>query len=250
MPQADIWLLDSSDGMASRLTFGSTNEQTALWSPDGRDIVFTVVAGGGSLYRKPATGAGKEELVLESKVPAYADDWSSDGGSLLYEVLGEETGVDLWILRMAPNQESFPLVATKANEGQGQFSPDGRWMAYASDESGAYEVYVQPFPPTGGKWQVSTRGGAQPQWRRDGKEIFYIAADRNLLAVDVKTTPELLFGTPRPLFLTRVPALTENQIRNTYVPDEDGQRFLVLSYPEEPGGPVTLVLNWTAGLKR
>jgi Tol biopolymer transport system component len=116
------------------------------------------------------------------------------------EIAGPETGIDLWILRMAPKRESFALLATKANETQGQFSPDPRWIAYASDESGVYEIYVQPFPPTGGKWQVSTGGGVQPRWRRDGKELFYVAFDRTLMAVDVSTTPAISFGAPRRFF--------------------------------------------------
>jgi len=251
--QLDIWLLDSSGGTASRFTFGATSEATALWSPDGRDIVFTwneETGRPGSLYRKPATGGRKEELLLESKVTAYADDWSSDGRFLAYEIVGQETGVDLWILRLAPNRESFAFLATKANESQAQFSPDGRWMAYASDESRAYEVYVQPFPPTGGKWQVSTGGGVQPRWRGDGKEIFYIAPDRTLMAVEVKATPALSFSAPRALFPTRVHALTESQVRNAYLPTADGQRFLINGRLEEASTPFTLVLNWAAAVKR
>jgi Tol biopolymer transport system component len=253
--QGDVWLLDSSEGTASRFTFSATTEATPMWSSDGRDIVFTwneEAGRPGNIYRKPATGAGKEELLVESKgtASAYADAWSPDGGVLVYETAGLSTGFDIWILRMTPRRESAPFLTTKANEFQAQFSPDGRFLAYASDESGAYQVYVQPFPPTGGKWQVSTGGGVQPRWRGDGKELFYIAPDRSLMAVEVKTNPALSFSAPRTLFLTRVHALTEGQVRNAYDVSADGQRFLMVIRPEEASTPFTLVLNSAGGLKR
>jgi hypothetical protein len=150
---------------------------------------------------------------------------------------------------MSGGLEPFPFLQTEFNESQAQFSPDGKWIAYTSDESGAPEVYVQTFPVPGGKRRISTSGGSQPRWRQDGKELFYIAGDRKLMAVDVKLGAMLEAGVPKTLFAARI--LTLTAYRNHYAVTADGQRFLINSMIEEIGtGPISVVVNWTADLKR
>ena len=150
---------------------------------------------------------------------------------------------------MSGDRQPFPLLQTEFNEQQAQFSPDGKWIVYTSDESGAPEVYAQTFPTTGSKWRVSTGGGCQPKWRRDGKELFYIAADRKLMAVDVMLGATFEAGVPKALFGTRIFSLTD--FRNHYVATADGQRFLISSTIEETdANPMSIVVNWSADLKR
>ena len=152
---------------------------------------------------------------------------------------------------MFGDRTPFPYLQTDFVESHGQFSPDGRWIAYASDESGRAEVYIQSFPIGNGKWQVSTAGGDQPQWRGDGKELFYIAADRNLTAVAIGGGTALEVGRPEALFLTSVPISGIVDDRNQYVPTQDGKRFVVNTLTNaENAQPLTLVLNWAADLKK
>jgi hypothetical protein len=166
-------------------------------------------------------------------------------------VLSPKTNVDLWILPLFGDQKPAPFIQTEFIETQGRFSPDGHWVAYASNESGPYQVYVQSFPTSGGKWQVSTGGGAQPQWRHDGKELFYLAPDRKLMTVEINSTgPTFVPGVPKP-FSRRVSVLSSRPSGGTYYAvASNGQRFLVNTLAGEPALPLTVVLNWTAGLKR
>ena len=154
---------------------------------------------------------------------------------------------DLGVLRAAPGQKLQPFLATAANETQGQFSPDMQWIAYTSNESGSHEVYVRRYPSANDKWRVSTRGGAQAQWRRDGKELFYLAPDGRLMAAAVTPAAgRLETGPPRALFNTGITGSFVER-RNHYVVTRDGQRFLVnLSAEDENSAPITVVLNWTS----
>ena len=161
-------------------------------------------------------------------------------------------GFDLWLLPnpgAAPhNPKPVKLLGSPSDEIQASFSPDGRLIAYTSNESGAYQVYVQTYPLSDRKWPVSTNGGYEPQWRADGREIYYLSVDRKLMAVPIGPGPS--FGVPKPLFQTRVPAGVE-PLRIHYVPARDGQRFLVNTQIGDPApNPITVVLNWTAGLKK
>ncbi|MCA1660594.1 MAG: hypothetical protein LC642_08695, partial [Verrucomicrobiaceae bacterium] len=183
----DIWLFDLSRGIPSRFTTDPANDSNPLWSPDGSRIVFTSNREGvRNLYQKIASGGGNEEVLLKSTEEKVPDDWSSDGQFIVYQTINRKTKWDFWVLPMSGDRQPFPFLQTEFNEQAAQFSPDGKWIAYSSDESGAPEVYVQTFPASGGRWRVSTDGGRQPRWRRDGRELFYITADGKLMAVDVK----------------------------------------------------------------
>src|SRR5688572_11768275 len=201
------------------------------------------------LYQRAASGAGQDEALLKSDDSKLPNDWSADGRFILYQT---RTPTDLWVLPLSGEQKPFPFLQAEFSEGWGRFSPDGRWVAYTSNESGTWQVYVQSFPASGGKWQVSTNGGTHPQWRRDGKELFYISADRKLMAVDVKGEgPTFDAGVPKALFELRLQTLGLPRPGEVYVTAADGQRFLVTSAPEERiTTPTTVVMNWTADLKK
>jgi len=244
----DIWLVDLARSTVSRLTFGTSNQTHPTWSPDGSRIAFASDQEGTSnLYQKSSSGAGTEELLLSSDTSKYVTDWSLDGRFIAYENQSPGTGSDLWVLPLSGDRKPMPYLRTEFNEAQGQFSPDGRWMAYSSNESGRTEVYVQAFPASGGKWQISTAGGSFPRWRRDGKELFYRTADQKLMSVAVQTDSTFQAGQPRALFETRasdVPVVP-------YSISADGQRFLVNTATEETNtAPITVVLNWIAELAR
>ncbi len=215
-------------------------------------------AGAGDIYVKESSGSANEELFLKSGNPTRPWDWSPDGKYLLYGLQDPKTGWDLWVLpgpgSMPGERKPMPYLQTPFNEMEGQFSPGPRgspaWIAYSSDESGQYQIYVQSFPAGAGKFQVSTGGGTQPRWRRDGKELFYVAADGKLMAVDVKTSPQFEAGPPKALFDARI---VGGSIYFHYDVSADGKRFLIDSAGAAPEGsastPITVVVNWTAGLK-
>ena len=258
----DIWLLDVAHGVPTRFTFDPATENYPVWSPDGSRIVFNSTRGGVfDLYQKGSGGTGSEELLLKSNLSKFPYDWSADGKYLLFAVTDPKTRSDLWVLpgpsAQSGERQPRPVVVTPYNETQGQFSPGPgpRWIAYASDESGRYEVYVQPFSETSaapaGKFQISSEGGNQPRWRRDGKEIYYIAPDGRLMAVEVKTAPQFEHGAPKSLFQTRIYLGGTVVTALRYSPAPDGKRFLINSQAEEmASAPITVVLNWIAGLKR
>jgi eukaryotic-like serine/threonine-protein kinase len=246
----DIWLFDlSRDGVSSRFTTDPGNDYYPLWSPNGNSIVFTSNRDGrGNLYRKAASGGGNEELLFKSAEEKLPDDWSSDGQFIALEIFNPNTKWDLWVLRVN-DKELSPVLQSNFNERQAQFSPDGKYITYVSDKSGSLAVYVQTFPPSGNEWRISAGGGAQPRWRHDGRELFYIAPDRKLMAVDITLSPRFEASVPKTLFDTRV--LTTSDFRNHYVVTADGQRFLINSFTEERGTiPINVVKNWSTLLKR
>jgi Tol biopolymer transport system component len=246
----DIWLYDlSRDGVSSRFTTDPAGDSAPLWSPDAKRIVWTSYrTGNWSLYEKAASGGGREEVILASPEEKVPDDWSSDAQFIVYESFGSKTKWDLWLLR-ASDRNASPLLQSEFNERQAQLSPDGKYIAYTSDKSGSAAVYVQTFPFSGSEWRISTGVGAQPRWRKDGRELFYIGADNKLMVVDVKLGPPFQVGVPKLLFETRVPTIID--FRNHYVVAANGQRFLINTITEARGStPIDVVKNWTALLKR
>jgi Tol biopolymer transport system component len=245
--------------LTASLTFDPASDQEPLYSPDGSQIVRSSNRKGlRDLYRKAASGAGEDQLLLASKYIKVADDWSPDGRFLLYATGTENAGQDLWLLPLkadgTPSGPPHPFLTTPFNEDHGRFSPDGHWIAYMSDESGKYEVYVRPFPiPAGGggKWQVSTGGGSQPLWRRDGRELLYFSPDSKLMSVDVSTGTTFKAATSKPLFSAAITGGPFGTSSQHWAITPDGQRFLIEIEPEITAtSPMTVVVNWTAGLKK
>jgi serine/threonine protein kinase len=244
----DIWLYDLSRGLRTRFTFDRTQSSGSIWSPDGSRVVFNSERKGHmDLYQKSSSGAGAEEVLLEDNFDKYPEGWSPDGRFILYASLGGPTGFDLFALPLFGDRKPIPFLQTQFNEISGRFSPDGRWVAYSSNESGRYEVYVTPFPGPGGKWQISTAGGVWPRWRRDGNEIFYLAPGRALMAASVNGKGSSFdVGAVKLLFQTRAVGQVDR-----YAVSADGQRFLINTAPEQEASvPITVVLNWTTGLKK
>lgn len=249
----DIFLMDFSRGSTTRLTFTPGAEASSIFSPDESQVVFySDRSGDGEFYRKASSGAGNDELVMTGMKTPYPDRWSRDGKYLLFEADdGPKTKFDLWILPMTGDPKPFVYLNSEFQEAHAQFSPDGRWVAYASDETGRSEVYVQSFPISGGKWSISTAGGDQPQWRGDGKELFYLAPDRTLMAVPINSGTTFDPGRPAVLFQTSVPQTGLTDDRNNYTPTQDGQRFIVNSLVDAANAqPLTVVLNWAADMKK
>jgi eukaryotic-like serine/threonine-protein kinase len=247
--RADIWIRDLTRGVSSRFTFGASDEIAPTWSPDGSRIVFSDNRSGTfDLYEKAADGQGEEKLLLHSEDAKYASDWSRDGRYIAYVNQSKDTGFDIYVLPTFGDRKPIAFQKTSFNEFWPVFSPDGRFIAYQSNESGRQEIYVQSFPGPGGKWQVSTAGGVEPKWRADGKEILYRAPDQNLMAVDVKMGDSFQAGVPKVLFPARV---SPGIARNRYVAAGDGQRFLLVApLKRESMTPTTVVLNWSAEMGR
>jgi dipeptidyl aminopeptidase/acylaminoacyl peptidase len=250
----DLWLLDlARDGLATRFTFDPAQDFSPVWSPDGESVIFSSLRKAPpALYQKASSGAGNEELLLDSMEEQVANDWSSDGRYLLFTRVSAKTLADLWVLPMFGDGKPFPFLQTPAAEGPGSFSPDGKWIAYVSGESGRPEIYVAPFDgssASGGKRQVSASGGNQPHWSTDSLEIFYLSLPPTpqLMAASVTVGTPLDVGEVTPLFAIR-PAGMGGSI---YQPSRDGKRFLVNQppAPDTTPTPITVVVNWTAGLK-
>jgi eukaryotic-like serine/threonine-protein kinase len=168
-----VWLIEVSRGVASRFTFDVAIDSAPLWASDGSRIVFRSTRKGAyDLFEKPANGTADEQPLLVTSQGKSPLDWSRDGRFLLYSAQDPKTASDLWALPMTGDRKPLPVLHSSFDEIEGQFSPDTRWIAYASNESGRYEIYIRTFPEAGGKWQISTGGGMQPRWSRDGRELF------------------------------------------------------------------------------
>jgi Tol biopolymer transport system component len=245
-----VWMLDLVRGSRSQFVTGPAQSHFPVWSPDGRTILFSSDRSGPwSLVARPSAGAGADEELLRSTTTSLAVDWSRDGRFILYQTVDPSTRSDVWALPMAPRGQPFAVANSARNERQAQLSPDGRWVAYASDDSGREDVWVQRFPEAKEKWPVSTSGGSQPQWRRDGRELFYISRDFKLMAVDVNAAGSSFdVGMPRPLFPLR--SADQLSARNNFMPTADGKRFLInTSFTGLGTGSLAVVLDWAAILR-
>jgi serine/threonine protein kinase len=243
---SNIWLYEVARGLKTPFTFGPAQTRAQVWSPDGGTIFFTSNRKGHfDLYRKASSGTGSEELVVESNLDKFVTSISPDGRFLLYHTVDPKTKQDVWVLPLDGGQKPFAFLQGEFNEVNAHFSPDGRWVAYQSDESGRSEIYVTPFPSPSGKRQISTLGGRWPKWRR--KEVFYLTLDNKLMVSEVNVHGDTLqIGAARPLFEIR-----PGGPGNVYDVSADGQRFLVnMAVEQQITTPLTLVLNWTAELKK
>jgi eukaryotic-like serine/threonine-protein kinase len=249
--QTDLWIIDLVRGVNSKFTLGATNERDPVWSPNGNEIIFRANPNGiYDLYRKPSTGISSDELLWKSDQDKMPSSWSPDGRFLLFSSNDPKTRGDIWLLPLAGDRKPESFSTTPANEGFAHFSPDGHWVAYTSDVSGTPQIYLQPFPRSGQYIQVTNAGGLNPKWKPDGRELFFIdLMSRKLMAVELKSNGSTIVpGTPTELFQT--PAGNNN-----YDISGDGQRFL-FSVPNtntdanSDSAPITVVLNWAAGLKK
>jgi len=254
----DVWGFDIARGVKIPLTFGASSGQGNLypvWSPDGKYVAYTSYRNGTyALYQKPADGSGGETLLLEGidhfRVPTS---WSMDGKLLVYHegvsggtyANGVPGGWSIWVLPLFGGHKAYPFIQSTFSAREASFSPDGKWLAYCSNESGEYRVYVVPFPGPGGKWQVSLGDGRGPLWRRDGKEIFYLSADNKLMAVNVEASGgSFAAAGARVLFDSH-----SYGVFGRYDASADGQRFVVVYEGNRPSSTLTSVANWTADLK-
>jgi Tol biopolymer transport system component len=228
-----------------------------LWSPDGTRLVFSSPRQGNppNLFEKMSNGGSEQRLFTSDRL-IQPTDWSRDGRFIVYARRDPRTQWDLWVVPASSNpqhgeRKPETYLQTLFNEHHGHLSADGRWMAYASDESGRWEVYVRAFPPSDGRWQISTDGGVEPRWRRDGKELFYVSPDGTLMAValqfdGVKVQP----AAAQALFKARFGRFGADMWRPVYAAGDGGRRFLVNIVVEQTvASPVTMVLNWPAALK-
>jgi serine/threonine-protein kinase len=247
-PTEDIWIYDLMRSTSTRLTSAEGSAQRPLWTPDGARIAYRLSrAGFRTLFWTMADGSGTEQRLTESEAYETPDSWSPDGKILTFSRDDPETGSDIWLMQTDRTAAAEPFLRTPFFEGLSRVSPDGRWLAYASNESGRNEIYVRPFPTQGGRWLISTDGGSNPVWARNSRELFYRNGDR-ILAVEVNAHLTFTAGQPRELFAGRY----ETAPDTNYDVTRDGQQFLMVK-DTEPQGPITqlnVILNWSEELKR
>ncbi len=252
-------MIDLSRGTLTRLTSEGRNAR-AIWTPDGTRVTYgSSTAGFENIFWKPADGSGPAERLTTSTYQNVAQSWSADGQTLLFMANHPTTLFDIWTLSLQGAERKVrPFLQTRFNESYGEFSPDGRWVVYVSNESGRNEVYVQPYPGPGPRRLVSTEGGTAPAWSRDGRELFYTTAQSTggqasltkMMVVPVALRPTFTAGTPRMLFQGRYGSTA---FLRGYDVSPDGQRFLMVQQKERPAATVAdmlLVQNWVEELKR
>ena len=263
----DIWTIDIARSLRNRVTSDAQPEGWPVWSPDGTSIVFGTGSILGGLAEKArlvqtlVNGTGANETLLEAvdtpsrpcaprQCALVPTDWSTDGRFVLYTFFGAfPQTLDIWALPLTGDRKPFPVIHTEFTENQGTFSPDARWIAYTTDETGQPNVYVQPFLRAGGKYRISPSGGRNPHWRADGKELFYLDASGAMTAVPIDATDIFTSGLPKALF----PAAGVISTNNMYAVTRDGQRFLVNARPRNAAAvvtPLTVIVNWASTLQK
>jgi Tol biopolymer transport system component/tRNA A-37 threonylcarbamoyl transferase component Bud32 len=245
----DIWTVDLDRGTFSRLTSEAGYEVSGVWSPEGRRIAYASDQEAAiKVYVKNASGTGSEELLVAAESRSFPTDWSSNGKHVLFMTRGGTAQADL-LSYDVDTRKVTKVLATPFNEGWATFSPDGRWVAYVSDENLQRQVYIRSFPGGEVKTQVSTNGGGQPQWRADGKELFFVAPDNTIMAAAITIAGSALTAsTPQGLFTANI--RQSKSIRNQFAVSPDGQRFLILSAVDLTPSPIVAVLNWKSLIKR
>jgi eukaryotic-like serine/threonine-protein kinase len=243
----DIWTYDLDRLAYSRLTFNQGLDLSPIWAPDSSRVTFSSPRDGrAELYEKVIGSTASETVLLSTPASKRPSDWSRDGRYLLYEEMHPQNRSDLWVLPVGGDRKPFPVVQTPFDDSSGQFSPDGAWLAYQSNESGQFEIYAQRFPSGDGKVVISINGGAQVRWGPDGKELFYIDAVGRLISVPIElkaTRGGLALGKPVPLFRTRIGGVQQSV--TSYAVARDGRSFLIGAIPEETlSAPIRAILNW------
>ncbi len=243
--QQHLWLIDTASNLSSQFTFGQSVSSLPVWSPDGTRVAFAsgATSVGLDIFQKPRHGGGSDERLVQREGNELPSDWSRDGRFLLFTQVNARD-LDFWVLPLSGERKPFPLTETPSQEEGATFAPDGRWVAYQSDESGQDEIYVQPFPSTGAKFRISRGGGRAPQWRGDRKELFYFAPDGSMTAAPIALGAEVTVGVPQGLFATEY---NRRRGRRFFGVTRDGQRFLVPVYQDPlPTTPLTVIVNWPA----
>jgi eukaryotic-like serine/threonine-protein kinase len=236
-----LWILELASGIFSRLTFNPAGDYNPVWSPDGHELVFSSTYNGYQDLHRKTLGGGEEEVVYHSAIDKGPYNWSKDGTILFI------SGMDFHQISLNGDRRPTPVLKSSFGKDLAAVSPDGHWVAYESTESGRWEVYVAAFPSFSNKRQVSSGGGCQPLWRKDGKELFYLTLDGNLSAVSVNAGSNVQSGAPRVLFQ---PPVRVNPNQTEYCAIGDGKRFIFREPIDASAEPITVMLNWNAGLKR
>jgi hypothetical protein len=250
---SDIWILDVPRNLSTRFTFDRADDAWPVWSPDGSRIYFTSNRKGSGdirIYEKASTGVGAErEFYRAGPGKSIGSVGCSRGGKLVCMTLDPKTRWDVWIVPLNDTTKAAPFLNSQFSEREAAISPDGRWVAYVSEESGQREVYVQGYPGPSGKWQISTHGGRDPLWGADGRQLYYLTAEGGMMSVSVVTQPAFQVGMPASLFHASPPSSDPGG--RCYAVSADGRRFLILRPTRAHSLPATLVMmNWTAALGR
>jgi Tol biopolymer transport system component len=262
----DIWMIDIARAVPSRITFDPSSDWNPLWSPDGSRIVFaSAKPDAAHIYEKPSTGVGADQLVFQSETEIPVD-WSHDGRYIVFSRL-KAGGNDTWVLDMSGanaspigrshpetsgQKKASPFIQSPFDKAHAKVSPNGRWIAYAANDTGMYQIVVQTFPdPNGGKWQITAQGGVEPKWSRDGRELYYLALDGKLMAVSIKGDRAIEAGTPAPLFQTPL-TVNRAQLERTrrYDVAPDGRFLIAAPIGTATAAPVIAVVNWASGLQK